>query len=154
MQETRVWSLGQEDPLEKEMATHSSTFAWKIPWTEKPGRLQSMVSQRVGQDWTTAFSLSHILTWTKLNIITHLVIDSFFWLKEKYQNHMITEPLIRSKPKDDKSRSHQGTLYWQTGRYPRMLLYLLGWREFICGRSSPSWPRLLSFAEARISLFH
>ena len=42
MQETWVRSLGQEDPLEKEMATHSSTLAWKIPWTEKPGRLQSM----------------------------------------------------------------------------------------------------------------
>ena len=42
MWETQVRSLGQEDPLEKEMATHSSTLAWKIPWTEKPGRLQSM----------------------------------------------------------------------------------------------------------------
>ena len=45
MRETRVRSLGQEDPLEKEMATHSSTFAWKIPWTEEPCRLQSMGSQ-------------------------------------------------------------------------------------------------------------
>ena len=53
MQETRVWSLGREDPLEKEMATHSSTLAWKIPWTEEPGRLQSMGSQRVGHDWAT-----------------------------------------------------------------------------------------------------
>ena len=42
VQETQVQSLGWEDPLEKEMATHSSTLAWKIPWTEKPGRLQSM----------------------------------------------------------------------------------------------------------------
>ena len=42
LQETQVQSLGQEDPLEKEMATHSSTLAWRIPWTEKPGRLQSM----------------------------------------------------------------------------------------------------------------
>ena len=50
MQETRVQSLGWEDPLEKEMATHSSILAGKIPWTEKPGRLQSMGSQRVGQD--------------------------------------------------------------------------------------------------------
>ena len=48
--ETWVQSLGQEDPLEKEMATHSSTFAWKIPWTEKPGWLQSMGSQRAGRD--------------------------------------------------------------------------------------------------------
>ena len=48
MWETRVQSLGQEDPLEKEMATHSSTLAWKIPWMEERGRLQPMGSQRVG----------------------------------------------------------------------------------------------------------
>ena len=50
MWETRVRSLGREDPLEKEIATHSSTLAWKIPWTEERGRLQSMGSQRVGHD--------------------------------------------------------------------------------------------------------
>ena len=50
MRDTWVRSLGQEDPLEKEMATHSSTLAWKIPWTEEPGRVQSMGSQRVGHD--------------------------------------------------------------------------------------------------------
>ena len=50
IQETQVQCLGQEDLLEKEMATHSSTLAWKIPWTEEPGRLQSMGSQRVGHD--------------------------------------------------------------------------------------------------------
>ena len=49
-QETGVRSLGWEDPLEKEMATHSSTIAWKIPWMEEPGRLQSMGLQRVGHD--------------------------------------------------------------------------------------------------------
>ena len=48
--ETRVGSLGREDPLEKEMAIHSSTVAWKILWTEEPGRLQSMGSQRVEHD--------------------------------------------------------------------------------------------------------
>ena len=50
MQETRVLSPGQEDPLEKEMATHSSILAWRILWTEKPGWLQSMGWQRVGHD--------------------------------------------------------------------------------------------------------
>ena len=50
MQETQVQSLGWEDPLEKEMAIHSSTIAWKIPWTEEPGREESMGSQRVGHD--------------------------------------------------------------------------------------------------------
>ena len=50
MRETWVRSLGWEDPLEKEMGAHSSTLAWKIPWTEEPGRLQSMGFQRVGHD--------------------------------------------------------------------------------------------------------
>ena len=50
MQETRVWSLGWEDPLEKEMATQSSTLAWKILWMEEPGRLESIGRQRVGKD--------------------------------------------------------------------------------------------------------
>ena len=54
MHETRVRSLGQEDPLEKEMATDSSIHAWKIPWTEEPGGLQSMGSQRIGHDWATS----------------------------------------------------------------------------------------------------
>ena len=51
MQETWVRSLGQEIPLEKEMAAHSSILAWRIPWTEEPGGLQSIGSQRVGHDW-------------------------------------------------------------------------------------------------------
>ena len=50
MQETQVQSLGREDPLEKELATHSSILAWKIPWMEEPGRLQSIALQRVGCD--------------------------------------------------------------------------------------------------------
>ena len=59
MRKTRVWSLGWEYPLEKETATHSSTLAWKIPWTEDPSRLQSMGSQRVGHNWATSLSLSY-----------------------------------------------------------------------------------------------
>ena len=56
MLETQVQSLGWEYPLEKEMATHSSILAWKIPWMEEPGRLQSMGLQRVGHDWATSLS--------------------------------------------------------------------------------------------------
>ena len=59
MRETRARSLSLEDPLEKEMATHSSTLAWKIPWTEEPGRLQSVGSQRVGHDWGTSLTYWH-----------------------------------------------------------------------------------------------
>ena len=63
MRETRVRSLGQEDPLEKEMATHSSILAWKIPWTEEPGWLLSMGSQRVGHDGVTALSTIYDVTY-------------------------------------------------------------------------------------------
>ena len=59
MQETHVQALGWEYPLEKEMAIHSTTLAWKIPWTEEPGRLQSMGLQRVG----------HIFTYSCINIL-------------------------------------------------------------------------------------
>ena len=55
VRETRVRFLGQEDSLEKEMTTHSSTLAWKIPWREEPGRLQSRGSQRVRHDFTFTF---------------------------------------------------------------------------------------------------
>ena len=58
MQETQVQSLGWGNPLEKEMAIHSRTIAWKIPWTEEPGGLQSVALQRVGHDRATSRSLS------------------------------------------------------------------------------------------------
>ena len=67
IRETWVQSLGQKDPLEKEMATHSSTLAWKIPWTEEPGRLQSMGSQRVT---SCSFFLSLVGNKTR---ITHII---------------------------------------------------------------------------------
>ena len=62
----RVQSLGWEDPLEKEMATHSSILAWRIPWTEEPGRLQSLGSQRVRHDRAT-------------NTHTHTHTYKFYW---------------------------------------------------------------------------
>ena len=73
-QETWVWSLGQEDPLEKRMATHSSILAWRIPWTEEPGGvLQSMGSQRVGHDWATN-------TFTYTHTYKHIFFFRFFSL--------------------------------------------------------------------------
>ena len=62
MQETQVWFLGLEDPMEKEMTTHSSILTWKIPWTEKPGWLQSMGSQRVGHHWAHTHDYNSLLT--------------------------------------------------------------------------------------------
>ena len=60
MQETQVWSLDWEDPLEKEEATHSSILAWRIPWTEDPGRLQSMGSQRFRHNWSDWAHTQHL----------------------------------------------------------------------------------------------
>ena len=75
MQETWVWSLGQEDPLEKEIATQSNTLAWKIPWTEEPGRLQSMGVAKS----RTRLSFNANVSRAKLEmVITHLVVLSTF----------------------------------------------------------------------------
>ena len=63
MQETQVWSLGREDPVEKGMAMRSSIRAWRIPWTEEPGGLQSMGSQREGHDWASnVFTPTYLIT--------------------------------------------------------------------------------------------
>ena len=71
--ETQVWSLSWEDPLEKEMTTHYSILAWKIPWAEKPCRLQSMGSQRVGQNWAHYYNIK---IWSKLYILWSIGKDS------------------------------------------------------------------------------
>ena len=81
MRESRVWSLGWEDPLEKEMATHSHVLAWKIPWMKEPGRLQSMGLKRVGHDWATSlhftsFRIFHSIFFFKGS---HLEIKCASW---------------------------------------------------------------------------
>ena len=75
MRKTQVWSLDREDPLEKEMATHSSTLAWRIPWMEEPGRLQSMGLQRVRHDWETLLSLSFTLRERNLPSVLPYIIN-------------------------------------------------------------------------------
>jgi len=77
MQETRAQSLGWEDPLDKEMAIHSSILAWEIPWTEESFRLQSMGLKRVGHDWTTEHACMH----TVLMLVTVFYILVFVFLK-------------------------------------------------------------------------
>ena len=72
MRETWVRTVGREDLLEKEMAIHSSTITWKIPWTEEPGRLQSMGSQRVRQDRLSDFTFT--FTHTHIYIYSHIII--------------------------------------------------------------------------------
>ena len=66
MQEMWIWSLGWGEPLEKEMAIHSSILAWRIPWSEDPSRLQSTGSQRTGHDWVTNTHTYHILSKTHI----------------------------------------------------------------------------------------
>ena len=80
MQETQVRSLDQEDPLEKEIATHSSTLAWKIPWTEEPGRLQAMGLRRVGHDRATSLHYyTNDAIFTYNGIFNSAVCLSYIW---------------------------------------------------------------------------
>ena len=77
----RIWSLGQEGPLEKEMATYSSILAWRISWAEEPGRLQSMGSQRVGHNWATEYKHTttyHLLLAFCKNINSYFTLISHF----------------------------------------------------------------------------
>ena len=72
MQETQVWSQGQEDLLEKGMAIHSSIPAWRIPWTEEPDKLQSMGSQRITHNWATAIYIYKIYK-TETELVTEII---------------------------------------------------------------------------------
>ena len=78
MRETQVCSLGWEDPLEKEMATHSSTLAWIIPWTEEHCRLQSMGSQRVGHNWATSLLFAFVLLISRTSLYSFILGMTFF----------------------------------------------------------------------------
>ena len=84
MQETQVWFLGWKDPLEKEMATHFSILAWRIPWTEELGELQSMGSQRVRHDWANN---THTHTHTILPTERKAVSSTYWFMKLKFCFH-------------------------------------------------------------------
>ena len=87
MQETQAWFMGQEDPLEKEMATYSSLLAWRIPWTEEPGGLQSMELQRVGHGWATnTFTSLHWINTIQRSVI---ISTSGMWLTD-----LVNEPTM------------------------------------------------------------
>ena len=89
MRETWVRSLGREDPMEKKMATHPSTLAWKIPWTKEPDRLQSMGLQRFGYGWATSLSLNSSRCWASFHflfaIVMCLLALLLFFAKESVQ---------------------------------------------------------------------
>ena len=96
MQETQVWSLGQEDPLEKGIGTHSSILPWRIPWAEIPGGLQSMGSQRVKHNWVTnTFTFKpqkkkevkhnlEMVNYFLLKFLTTLLSHCIFYTKSKW----------------------------------------------------------------------
>ena len=77
MHETRIWSLGQEDPLEKGMATYSSILAWRVPWAEEPGELQSIGLQRVGHNWNDLAGHTHTKLpqrYNSLSVVVHKIL--------------------------------------------------------------------------------
>ena len=90
MQETWVRPLVWEDPLEKEMATHSSIPAWRIPWTEEPGGLQSAGSQRVGHDWATSHTHKELTNIVKLLLIQFHIV----WILSVFSQCRVSESLF------------------------------------------------------------
>ena len=135
MQETQVWSLVWEDPLQKEMATHSSTLAWRIPWTEEPGRLQSRGLQRVGHDWVTSLSFPyHVRNYSvKVHIVSikvSLLLLNLEWRLTEFcqENTLVTANTLCQ---------HKRWLYTWTspdGQYQNQSDYILlsqRWRSSI-----------------------
>ena len=122
MQETWVQSLGLEDPLEKELATHSSIPAWKIPWMEEPGRLQSMGLQRVGHDWVTNTLISCktwlYLRWAWEAIICHSIYVVAPQVAQTVKNPpVMRETWVRSLSQEDPLEkgkvTHSSFLVWR-----------------------------------------
>ena len=111
MQETQVLPLGWEDPLEKEMAPHSSILAWEIPWTEEPGRLQSLGSQRVGRDLVTEvvtakqWSLGLVELWASL-LALMVKNPSTMWETQ-------VRSLGREDPLEKEMAPHSSILAWE-----------------------------------------
>ena len=97
--ETWVWSLSQEDPLENGMALHSSILAWRTPWTEKPGGLQSMGSQRIRHDWANTFTLLQYQKKDYINkwkyILRSDVLLVVILLKDDFGNNVFISDLVR-----------------------------------------------------------
>ena len=95
MWETWVQTLGEEDPLEKGMATHSSILAWSIPWTEELGRLQSMELQRIGHKWVTNTTLS-IMVYPRILSIVPCIIHSVQFSSVAQSCLTVCNPMNRS----------------------------------------------------------
>ena len=107
MWETRVQSLGQKYPLEKEMATHSSTLAWRIPWREEPSRLQSMGSQRVGHNWATS------LYFTSLHMLWRGFLGGSVVTNPRAMQEMQVQSLGWEGPLEKEMATHSSILTWE-----------------------------------------
>ena len=92
MQKILVQSLGQKDPLEEEMATHSSIFAWEIPWTEEPGGSQSTWLQRVGRDWVSMQDRAHLNSEHKYKLLKYskIFVYKLILFTEKVSRQWVT----------------------------------------------------------------
>ena len=115
-QEIQVWSLGREDPLEEDTATHSSILAWRIPWTEEPGVLPSIGSQRVRHDWSNLAHTAHTCEALDLSGTHHFfpfsepLIQAVIWINTKgltglpgltsgiYSSHVIRDSSYHIRP--------------------------------------------------------
>ena len=137
MQETQVRSLGQEDPLEKEMAPHSSTLAWKTPWTEEPGGLQSMGSRRVGHNWVRTHYIG--ITWIVFFLSVEGVVSELYGpgISTSCYNNMNPHLVLFSIYFDREIRSYVWT---------EMTVYSRGIKSnMVCLRAS-SEPSVLSLS--------
>ena len=150
MQETRVRSLGREGPLDKEMATHSSIHAWKIPWTEEPGGLQSMGLQRVGHDWATSllhFSLLFFFNSRKAlanspsSCLTQLEEFGQWTQNTKERSHTHAHRLRSKENKEAVYLGQKYNLHTQRRRVPKHLTL----RSTQQGSRSPT-PTFISFS--------
>ena len=128
MQETWVRSLSQEDPLDKEMATHSSILAWRIPWTEEPGRLQSMGWQRVGHDWATN---------------THTHTHKYYCITDAVDMNLGKLRVILRDRDAWYAAVHGLTKSWTRLRYLTITIVGLSWwlssKEFTCNSGNSGW---------------
>ena len=124
MWETRIWSLGQEDPLEKEMDTHSSILAWKIPWTEEPGGLQSMKSQKV-------LDTTERLTYSSVQF-------SYSVMSNSLQSHGLPTRLLFSM-KFSRREYWSGLPLLSSGDLPDPGIELRTWVSCIAGRFFTIW---------------
>ena len=113
MQEAWVWSLCQKDLWEEGMAIHSSILAWRIPWTEEPGGLRSIGSQRIGHDWTHIHTPSLLLTMCRLVSETEAFsqLSGFAWVVFYIFHASTTSPLRESPPCPSRSKvKHYSTV--------------------------------------------